>query len=125
MTTTEQFKWWGAWMRVAVAGLLSCGATALAGEPATAPSRESAAIFGDNLENLRGGDAETTISIQNSQDLTASVEDVSISAGTINTGAVNIGERALENFSGVGVFNLVTGNNNAVNSGVEVTFTLE
>jgi len=88
-------------------------------------SGESAMIFGDSMEDLRGGDSETTISIQNSQDLTASVEAVTISADSILTGAIEIGEHAFDNFSGVGTFNLVTGNNNAVNSAVEVTFSLE
>lgn len=112
-------------MLVAAAGMLACGATALADEVGQTPSGKTTTIFGDGLEDLRGGDAATTISIQNSQDLTASVESVSITAGTINTGTINIGEQAFDNFSGIGAFNVISGNNNAVNNAVEVTFTLE
>lgn len=129
MKTTEQMwldkRWTGAWIAAVAMGLVSWGPIASADETGGEASGKSTMIFGEGLEDLRGGDAQTTISIQNSQDLTASVEAVTISADSILTGAINIGEHALDNFSGVGTFNLVTGNNNAVNSAVEVTFTLE
>ena len=115
----------GVLVAAAATSIVTFGATVWADETNNAGFQGSTTIFGDGLEDLRGGDADTTISIQNTQNLTASVEQVTISADSILTGAVDIGDHAFDNFSGVGMFNMVTGNNNAVNSAVEVTFTLE
>jgi hypothetical protein len=129
MNATEQMwltgQWRGALIAALAVGLVFYGGTVRADEAGDQGFAQSTTIFGDGLEDLRGGDADTTISIQNTQNLTASVEQVTISADSILTGAIDIGDHAFDNFSGLGVFNLVTGNNNAVNSAVEVTFTLE
>lgn len=132
MNTMDQMwltgQWRGALIAALAVGLVFYGATARADETDDQNLAELAqptTMFGDDLEDQRAGDVNTTISIENSQDLTASVEQVTISADSILTGAIDIGDNAFDNFNGVGVFNLVTGNNNAVNSAVEVTFTLQ
>lgn len=77
------------------------------------------------LDSLRGQSGNTQITVQSNQDLNASVTGSSFNVGTLNSGAVSIGEHALDNFSGVGLFNIVTGNNNAVNAGIGITFNLQ
>lgn len=77
------------------------------------------------LDGLRGMNGDTRISVQSRQDLEATVTGSSFSAGTINGGSVTFAERSLDNFSGIGLFNIVTGNNNAVDSAVGVTFNLQ
>ncbi|MFA5685735.1 MAG: hypothetical protein WCY26_08595 [Thiohalobacteraceae bacterium] len=77
------------------------------------------------MDALRGQDGDTRITVQSTQDLSASVTGSTFNVGTLNSGAVSIGEHALDNFSGVGLFNIVTGNNNAVNAGIGITFNLQ
>lgn len=77
------------------------------------------------LDSLRGQSGNTKITVQSNQELNASITGSSFNVGTINSGAVNIGDHALDNFSGVGLFNIVTGNNNAVNAGIGITFNLQ
>lgn len=77
------------------------------------------------LDALRGMNGNTRISVQSTQDLDATVTGSSFSAGTINGGSVTFAEHSLDNFSGIGLFNVVTGNNNAVDSAVGVTFNLQ
>lgn len=77
------------------------------------------------LDSLRGQSGNTQITVQSNQDLNASVTGSSFNVGTLNSGAVSIGEHALDNFNGVGLFNIVTGNNNAVNAGIGITFNLQ
>ena len=77
------------------------------------------------LDTLRGQAGNTQITVQSNQDLNASVTGSTFNVGTLNSGAVSIGEHALDNFSGVGLFNIVTGNNNAVNAGIGITFNLQ
>ena len=77
------------------------------------------------LDSLRGMNGETRIRVETNQQLNATVSGSSFSAGTINSGAVTFAENALENFSGIGLFNVVTGNNNAVDSAIGVTFNLQ
>lgn len=76
------------------------------------------------LDALRG-QAGTQITVQSNQDLNASVTGSTFNVGTLNSGSVSVGEHALDNFSGVGLFNIVTGNNNAVNAGIGITFNLQ
>lgn len=87
----------------------------------------------DNLTNLqsddllvtRGRTGETILTVQSNQDLNANITGSSFEVGTINSGGVSFSEGALENFSGVGLFNVVTGNNNAVNTSIGVTVNLQ
>lgn len=82
-------------------------------------------IGSENLGDLRGRNGDTSITVQSNQSLEASVAGSTINADTINSGAVTIQENALQNFSGVGLFNLNTGNNNSINNAVGVTFNLQ
>lgn len=77
------------------------------------------------LDVLRGQAGNTQITVQSNQDLNASVTGSTFNVGTLNSGDVSIGEHALDNFSGVGLFNIVTGNNNAVSAGIGITFNLQ
>ena len=79
----------------------------------------------EELDALRGQAGNTRITVQSNQDLNASVTGSTFNVGTLNSGDVSIGEHALDNFSGVGLFNIVTGNNNAVNAGIGITFNLQ
>lgn len=77
------------------------------------------------LEALRGMNGDTRIRVETNQELNASVTGSSFTAGAINGGSVTFAENALENFSGIGLFNVVTGNNNAVDSAIGVTFNMQ
>ena len=107
--------------------LLALGLTALGG----AHAQEQDEFTGlpvsqmQELDTLRGQAGNTQITVQSNQDLNASVTGSTFNVGTLNSGDVNIGEHALDNFSGVGLFNIVTGNNNAVNAGIGITFNLQ
>lgn len=79
----------------------------------------------EELDGLRGQAGNTQITVQSNQDLSASVTGSTFNVGALNSGDVSIGEHALDNFSGVGLFNIVTGNNNAVNAGIGITFNLQ
>lgn len=87
------------------------------------PDVDVAAIT--ELDALRGMNGDTRIRVETNQELNATVTGSSFTAGTINGGSVTFAEHALDNFSGIGLFNIVTGNNNAVDSAVGVTFNLQ
>lgn len=94
-----------------------------AGEAEVFPPLPQADIA--QLDALRGMNGNTRINVQSTQDMNATVTGSSFTAGTINGGSVTFAEHSLDNFSGIGLFNVVTGNNNAVNSAVGVTFNLQ
>ncbi len=73
----------------------------------------------EDLANLSGRDNLTNV--QSIQELNATVSDSSFNADTIMTGAITIEQHALDNFEGVGMFNIFTGNNNAVDSAVGIS----
>jgi len=74
------------------------------------------------LDELRGREGfKDLVNVQSTQNLEAAVSDSSFTAGTIATGGITVEAGALDNFSGVGLFNMVTGNGNAVNSGVSIS----
>lgn len=79
-------------------------------------------VEGHELEALRGREGfKDLVNVQSTQNLEAAVSDASFTAGTIATGGITVEARAMDNFSGVGLFNMVTGNGNAVNSGVSIS----
>lgn len=82
-------------------------------------------IESDDMVGLRGRDGNTIITVESNQSLEATITSSSFNADTINSGDVNIGENALENFSGIGNFSIVTGNNNAVNTSVGVSVQMQ
>lgn len=83
------------------------------------------AIETDDLVGQRGRAGDTIITVESNQSLEATITNSSFNADAINSGDVNIGENALENFSGIGNFSIVTGNNNAVNTSVGVSVQMQ
>ena len=77
-----------------------------------------------DLDEFRGREGGQQITVAADQELTASVIGGSITAHEVTTGSVSLGERALDGFGGIGVFNVVTGNNNSVQAAIGVTFNL-
>lgn len=77
------------------------------------------------LDALRGRAGDSRISLTSQQDLKATVNGSLIEAGTMTSGSVTIAERALDNFGGIGLFNIVTGSNNAVDAAIGVNFNLQ
>ncbi|MEJ2380317.1 MAG: hypothetical protein P8076_03940 [Gammaproteobacteria bacterium] len=77
------------------------------------------------LDAQRGGDGDTHITVSSTQGLQSTVNGSVIEAGTVASGSVSIAEHALDRFSGVGLFNIVTGNNNAVDAAIGVNFNLQ
>jgi hypothetical protein len=73
---------------------------------------------------VRGREGGQNIIVATDQELTASVIGGSITADQVTTGGVTFGEHALDGFGGIGVFNVVTGNNNSVQAAIGVTFNL-
>ena len=76
------------------------------------------------LDALRGREGSQNITVATDQELTASVIGGAITANKVTTGGVTFGESALDGFGGIGVFNVVTGNNNSVQAAIGVTFNL-
>ncbi len=76
-------------------------------------------IASDDLADLTGRDNLTNV--QSIQELDATVSNSSFNADTIMSGAITIEQHALDNFEGVGVFNIFTGNNNAVDAAVGIS----
>ncbi len=66
------------------------------------------------LAAQRGRDSNSRVTVQNNQTLSAIISDTAFTAGEINSGSVQLESGALNNFSGVGLFNFVTGNGNAI-----------
>jgi len=77
-----------------------------------------------DLDGVRGREGSQTITVATDQELTATVIGGSITADSVTTGGVSFGEGALDGFGGIGVFNVVTGNNNSVQAAIGVTFNL-
>lgn len=76
----------------------------------------------DELAGLSGRDSLTNLTnVQSIQELEASVSNSSFTADTMTTGGITIEQHALDNFEGVGLFNILTGHNNAVNSAVGIS----
>ncbi|WP_163557885.1 hypothetical protein [Halomonas sp. NO4] len=79
-------------------------------------------VDGGELEQLRGREGfKDLVSVQSIQNMEAAVSDASFTAGTIITGGVNVEAGAMDGFSGIGNFNFLTGNGNAVNTGVSIS----
>lgn len=76
------------------------------------------------LNDLRGREGGMSVTVATDQDLNAAVVGGAITADNFTTGGVSFGENAFDNFGGVGLVNVVTGNNNAVEAAIGVTFNL-
>lgn len=108
-------------------GLLTCAlALAVASVPMAAAEEPANAFSGlasipaSALGEARGADSSTVI-VSSEQDFEAAVHGSSYTVGTMNNGAISIGENAFDGFSGVGVVNANTGNNNAFSIGVSMS----
>lgn len=73
------------------------------------------------MDALRGRNGDMFTNVQSIQDLDATVTGGTFSAHTMTTGAVTIEQHAFDGFSGVGIFNLMSGNNNAVDAAVGIS----
>lgn len=82
------------------------------------------------LEQFRGRAADANItnnvnvSVSGTQNLDANVRVDGFNVDTVQTGAVSFDANAINNFHGVGLFNIVTGNNNGVTVGLNITINL-
>ena len=114
-------------MRVGISGVLVGTCVWTGGLPAQEPGAFTGVEVSQQVEldMLRAQSGNTQITVQSNQELSASVTGSTFNVGTLNSGSVTIAEHALDNFSGVGLFNIVTGNNNAVNSAIGITFNLQ
>lgn len=99
--------------------------SALADEQVTQDAFAAVSVMDPNdLDGVRGREGSQTVTVATEQELTATVVGGSITAGTVTTGGVSFDEGALDGFGGIGVFNVVTGNNNSVQAAIGVTFNL-
>lgn len=74
------------------------------------------------LEQLRGREGfKNLVNVQSIQNMESVVSGASFTAGTIVSGGITVEAQALDNFSGVGLFNMMTGNSNAVAMGVNIS----
>ncbi|TFH87557.1 hypothetical protein EQG41_05600 [Billgrantia azerbaijanica] len=112
----------GSGMAVSAASAVADGTAENGAAAATAGFSEWQRIESHELDALRGREGfKDLVNVQSTQNLEAAVSDSSFTAGTIATGGITVEAGALDNFSGVGLFNMVTGNGNAVNSGVSIS----
>ena len=112
--------------------LLTCvlaGLLLLAGDPAWSEDVDDFAsvdvIATDELQEVSGRDRDTIVTLQNNQTQSANITDTSFSADQINSGGIQLDSRALDNFNGVGLFNFVTGNGNAIDAAIGVNVYLQ
>ena len=73
----------------------------------------------EQLDELRGRNSLTNV--QSIQDLEATVTGGSFAVDTLTSGSITIEQHALDSFEGVGIFNLFTGHNNAVDAAVGIS----
>lgn len=76
------------------------------------------------LTQLRGADSDTVI-VTSRQDFNAAVHGSEFNVGTLNNGDINLGNGAFDNFNGIGVNVLNTGNSNGFSVGVGVSVYLQ
>ncbi|SDL57638.1 hypothetical protein SAMN05192555_105178 [Franzmannia pantelleriensis] len=106
--------------------LLSSPWTLADGTSATEQTNEGFAalemIDDQELADLHGREGGfNLVNVQSIQHLDAAVTGASFTAGSIVSGNVVIENRALDNFSGIGLFNINTGHSNAVSTGVNIS----
>lgn len=77
------------------------------------------------LAEQRGRDGDSIVIVQSNQNLTATINDTAFNANEINSGPVQLDSGALQGFSGVGLFNFVTGNGNAIDAAIGVNIYLQ
>src|SRR3546814_12453075 len=97
---------------LAMTALAALAGSALADEQAKRDAFAAVGIIdAADLDELRGREGGQNVTVATDQELTATVIGGSITAHEVTTGGVTFGERALDGFGGIGVFNVVTGKN--------------
>ena len=112
---------------VVACGLAIASGQCLAGPPPAAASSDPFAAFSvvptQDLSAMRGRAGDLTI-VSSNQEFKSTVKDTEFNAGTINSGAITVGEKAFAGFSGIGVNVLNSGNSNSITTGVNFTVNL-
>lgn len=120
----KQTQWWIA--RCLVGALLGSWTFASTAEETHRPDFAAQAVIeAEQLGELRAGNFDVNTTVQSKQDLTAVVTGTNIVAGSMDNGRITLQENAFSGFSGIGNFLNNTGNGNALNAAVGVTFHLE
>ena len=78
-------------------------------------------VSSDELAQMRGRENINLINVQSLQDLKATASGNSVNAGNVISGPITIESHAIDSFDGVGLFNIMTGHNNAVTSAVGIS----
>lgn len=92
--------------------------------PRASPFNALEGLGSDELAQLRGRENINLINVQSLQDLKATASGNSVNAGSVISGPITIESHALGSFDGVGLFNIMTGHNNAVTSAVGISIYL-
>jgi hypothetical protein len=86
---------------------------------------QMAPIDAQELAAERGRDGDSMVIVQSNQKLSATITDTAFTANQINSGPVQLENGALKDFNGVGLFNFVTGNGNAIDAAIGVNIYLQ
>ena len=105
--------------------LITTGHVSAEEPPADEAFGNLTSLEGDDLGGVRGREGSTVITVQSNQDLNSNITGSTFDVGSLVSGEVTFENGALGEFSGVGLFNVVTGSNNAVNNAVGVTINLQ
>ncbi|MGC3874414.1 hypothetical protein ACPF7Z_14220 [Halomonas sp. GXIMD04776] len=81
-------------------------------------------LSADELDQFRGRENIDLVNVQSIQDLKTIASGNSVNAGSVFSGPITIESRSLDSFDGVGLFNIMTGHNNAVTSAVGISIYL-
>lgn len=117
-------------LRLTFVSVVLAGLLLLAGDPAWSEGSEDFAsvdvIAVEELEKVRGRDRDTIVVQQNNQTQTANITDTSFDVGgDMNNGSIQFDTGALDNFNGIGLFNNVSGNGNAIDAAIGVNVYLQ
>lgn len=113
-------------LRIGAATLV--GLSMFLSEPGVAQADEFeqlSPIAPQELSTVRGRDGNSLVNVQSNQNLSATISETTFTAGQINSGTVQLEDGALNNFTGVGLFNFVTGNGNAIDAAIGVNIYLQ
>jgi hypothetical protein len=102
----------------------ACPLIATAGGPADDPFANLNEMDANALDDSRGADSNTVI-VTSQQDFNAAVHGSEFNVGAMNNGDINLGNGAFDNFNGIGVNVLNTGNSNGFSVGVGVSVYLQ
>ncbi|MGH9957684.1 MAG: hypothetical protein ACREBC_11240, partial [Pyrinomonadaceae bacterium] len=105
--------------------LTAFGGLSLADEAGNDAFATLTVVEEQDLEGLRSGDFDITTTVESTQELHGTVTDSIFDAGTIVNGSITIRDHAFENFSGIGLIVGNSGNNNAINAALGVSFHLQ